>query len=106
MNFSGNILFRSLLSLLASVSVILGWREHGWLWLAGKRTNGIWRWYGKTTGQILVADWEQVQPDGGDNFCLQVFDRRRANSRKVWENYRWDDTPCGKSQNFVCEKLF
>ena len=80
------------------------WRSNGWLWIAGKSVSGKWMWFGRATGEILVADWEQIQPDSS-NGCLQVFDENRASPNRVWENYKWDDTSCGAQRKFVCEKV-
>ena len=82
---------------------VIGWKNRS-VWIGGQRSSGNWRWHGRVNSEIVLSDWEQVQPDPNrDGYCLQVFgDKRAGNGR--FENYKWDDTPCSGRNWFVCEK--
>ena len=84
--------------------LILAWKSNGLLWVAGKKSGGVWKWFGRATGQIILADWEQIQPDGSGD-CMQIFNGNRASTNNVFENYKWDDTSCNAKKSFVCEKI-
>ena len=83
---------------------IIAWNADGSLWLGGTLINGVWSWVGRATGPIILADWEQVQPDGSGN-CLQIFDGNRADPTTLRQNYKWDDVPCRLTRSFACELI-
>ena len=70
------------------------WRAGGQAWIGAFRTDGKFRWTGKSTGLVEVALWGTDQPGTTDN-CV-VTD---------WED---EDTlydyPCTESFHFICEK--
>ncbi|XP_067942626.1 C-type lectin lectoxin-Phi1-like isoform X1 [Watersipora subatra] len=82
------------------------WKS-SWAWIGGRKTGGKWQWFGRDQKDIILGDWEQVQPSpNANNYCVQTFDHTRSSSGSNWENFKWDDYSCSASiAAFVCEKF-
>lgn len=72
-----------------------GWRTPGQVWLGGGKTvHGQWKWHGRVTTEILVGAWAPNEPSGNGHCLIMWHDSK----------YLWDDVPCNRSYNFVCER--
>lgn len=68
-------------------------------WIAGFHDDlaNQWKWRGPQNDfPINSFDWNPGQPDNADQDCMKLFEAR--------DNYRWDDSTCAISREFLCEK--
>jgi len=69
------------------------------IWVGGRDFNGRWQWDGNIRKDIVVADWEEDQPDNsrGSQDCLALFRKER--------NLKWDDGTCLYAAYYICERF-
>ncbi|XP_070295760.1 CD209 antigen-like protein C isoform X5 [Salvelinus sp. IW2-2015] len=77
-------------------------KKRVWIGLTDSVTEGTWRW---VDGTPLTTPryWNDNQPDSGDpsgeEDCVEIH--------KDWISLKaWNDMPCDKKLNWICEKVF
>ncbi|KAF6018994.1 hypothetical protein EB796_022693 [Bugula neritina] len=69
------------------------------VWISGKKLdNEPWKWHGRSLENIVLGDWDHLQPNGNTSFpgsCILVLDAPK---------YTWDDYGCYSLQRYVCER--
>ena len=79
--------------------MLTAWRSSGAMWFGGRRINGEWRWFGKSTNKPVTAViWEDQEPGGSEN-CLGSWRKGNQNTGKT------HDGTCSNRIHFVCEKV-
>ncbi|KAF6028549.1 hypothetical protein EB796_013139 [Bugula neritina] len=60
--------------------------------------NEPWKWHGRSLENIVLGDWDHLQPNGNASFpgsCISVLGAPK---------YTWDDNGCYSLQRYVCER--
>ena len=86
--------FYKLIFCIINFSFYAAWRAGANAWIGALRTDGKFRWTGKSTGLVEVALWGGHQPGTAEGCVVST----NGDQDKL------HDYPCSEVFHFICEK--